>query len=337
MLAALSIPHLAALALAAVAPTPRPAIVVTVDSAAHVVRIAAGRFMVAAASGHQDSGHGHGEGVPLMRFRWPVDGWLRGVHLTVTDGSGRVLPRRLAHHINVVNFDRRQLLYPAPERIFALGQETEDIELPKSVGVPVTAGSEMALVLVWHNPDPVMYHDVTVTLSVDWSPSNFFPRPVDVIPVYMNATNPIAAPADFDLPPGRNEFKADFTMPLDGRVIGVGGHLHDYGTGVTLSELRDGAERVKVRLGVERDAAGHMIKVERRLPGIAGRGIKVQAGREYRMTGGYDNPTGGTINRGAMVHLILILAPDDIEAWPRLDPEDEEFRRDVAWLEGESP
>ncbi len=336
MITTIAVPVLAA-CVVAVTPAPRPDVTVSVDSASHVVRIAAGQFMIPAAAGHDHGGHGRGSAAPLMHFSWPIDGWLRGVRLIITDGSGRELPRRLVHHINIVNFDRRQLFYPVPERIIALGQETEDISLPKSVGVPVTAGSRMAISLVWHNPDPVMYHGVTVTLEVDWSPTNLVPRPLSVIPVYMNVTSPVASPVDFDMPPGRNSFAADFVMPLGGRVIGVGGHLHDYGTGLTLAELRNGAARPKLTLDVERDEAGRVLRVERQYPGITGRGTKLEAGRQYRMSGSYDNPTGRTIKDGAMVHMVLLLAPDDLVDWPRIDPADIDFRRDVAWLEGEEP
>ena len=50
---------------------------------------------------------------PLLRFVWPVDGWVRGVKLRIVDKGGHPISRRLVHHINVVNFGRRQLFYPA--------------------------------------------------------------------------------------------------------------------------------------------------------------------------------------------------------------------------------
>ena len=332
-------PTLALLPLLLIAPqTPAgarpPSVAVTVDSSAHTVTLTAGSFMIEAGGAHADHG-GHGDGEPLMRFRWPVDGWMRGVRLTIHDGEGRPLDRRLVHHINVVNFDRRQLFYEAPERILALGQETEDIVLPRSVGVPVEAGSAMAIVLMWHNSSPTMHHGVTVTLTIEWSPTNLYPAPVSVLPVYMNVADPVASPVDFDLPPGPQAFSADFTMPINGRILGVGGHLHDHGVGLSLAELRADGPRTTVELGVERSTDGQMLKVERKYPGIRGRGIKLVAGHRYRMTGRYDNPTGATIPGGAMVHLVLLLAPDVPAAWPAVDPEAADFRRDVAWLEGE--
>ncbi|MEZ4378515.1 MAG: hypothetical protein R3B35_09570 [Gemmatimonadales bacterium] len=348
MFASASLSLLASLASAQFPPVPPapPAVVptvrVTVDSSARTVTISAGPYEVPGMpmpDHHADDmptmmmdGHA-GVGEPLLDFTWPLDGWVHGAALTLIDADGKAVPRRLVHHINLVNFARRQLLYTAPERLLAMGRETEDIALPSSIGIPVASGMPMGLVLMWHNMSMTDYHGVTVSLTLDWLPTNYVPRPASVLPLYMNVINPVGRAVDLDLPAGRQSFAADFAMPLDGRILGVGGHLHDHGTGLRLDEVRgDGSRKEILSLETERDSAGTMLRIERKLPGVTGRGIKLSKGRTYRMTGSYDNPTGRVLKGGAMVHLIGLFRPDDMADWPAIDPNDPSWRKDMAFL-----
>lgn len=331
----LTIALIAALA-AHQAPATGPDLSVKVDSSRHRVVVTAGSFTIPGASGaaHHGGMHQAGSEAPLMRFTWPVKGWARGVSLSIKTSSGADLPRRLVHHINVINFGRRQLLYPAPERMIAMGQETEDIRLPASVGIPVEPGMPMGLIVAWHNEDHEDIEDVVVTLSVEYSPENMYPRPISVLPVYMDVVYPIARAADFDLPPGPQVFSAEFQMPINGRIIGAGGHLHDHGQALTLDEVLAGQTRPLLRLDTRRDSTGRVLAVDRKYPGISGSGIKLTNGTTYRMSGRYQNPTGETLAKGAMVHLILLFAPEDVARWPQVDMSNTDYAKDVAFIEG---
>lgn len=310
---------------------------VEVDSSRRLVRIHAGPFAIAPASSSpasaQSGAHAHGPEAPFLTFRWPTDGWLRGVSLRVFDRTGKELPRRLVHHVNVVNLSRRQLLYPAPERTIAMGQETEDIRLPATVGIPIHTGTDMGLLLAWHNTTEQSWQGVTVALEIEWLPRNTAPRPLDVLPVYMDVRYPIGQPVDFDLPAGKQQFTADFTMPISGRIIGAGGHLHDFGTGLSLAEVRDGRLRDVITLRTRLDSQGRLLAVDRQLPGVRGNGIRLAKGRTYRMTGSYHNPTGETLEKGAMVHLILLFAPDRVTEWPDVNHGEPDFVRDLTTLQ----
>ena len=97
--------------------TEPPPVRVEVDSSSHEVTLVSGPWtlpnmppmedhaMMEGAAGSSDS--------PVQHFAWPVDGWFRGFRYEIVDAKGNVLDRRLMHHMIVVNFDRRQLLYPA--------------------------------------------------------------------------------------------------------------------------------------------------------------------------------------------------------------------------------
>lgn len=320
------------LLLAATPMVPDTSLRVSVDSTRHVVIVAAEAVDLAPMPpGGMVAMHQHPQ--PISHFTFPVSGWLRGAHLELSDSSGRALPTSLIHHLNLVNFSRRQLLYPAYERTLALGQETGDISLPRTVGVPITAGTPMGLVIAYANLTGGTIRGVRARLVLDWTPSNQLPRPVNVLPVYMDVVDPIGRSAAFDLPAGPSSYHADYTLPLAGRIIGIGGHIHDYGTGISLEDVTDSAPRMVVRLRTTLRADGTIVAVDRKFPGIAGDGIRLTAGRRYRVTGTYDNPTGRTIEDGAMVHLIYLLVPDRMQDWPAADPGDADLRRDRERLD----
>lgn len=333
---------LASLVLAPV-PRPHPAVSepelkVTVDSARHTITFVAGPYSIDAGHAATDGMQHHGMHVnateyPLLYFKWPVAGWTRGFQLQLVDDKGVELNRRLLHHLNIVNFGRRQLFYPVPERLLAIGQETPDISLPKSVGIPVEANAPMALIMAWHNEKPEPVPVVYVKLVMDWSPTNMNPRPVSVMPVYMDVVDPIGKEVDFDLPAGNSTFTADHPLVTSGRIIGIGGHGHDYLSGLALQEVTGDRVRDVARLRTTRDSTGRLLGIEQKLPGIRGRGIPMRAGNTYRVTGSYENPTGQLLVKGAMIHIILLYAVDDMRTWPAADPDDAGWRKDLEWME----
>ncbi len=306
---------------------------VRVDSARREVIVTAGPFHVAAMPPdmkHEDMEAMDDHSTPLIRFEWPVAGWLRGFRIDVEDGAGRPVDRRVIHHLIGINFDRRQLLYPAAERIFGIGRETEDMSVPKSIGVPMQPGFKMGMYMAWQNETGVDLHDVQIRIRFEYSPPNLNPRPVSTLPLYMDVNLTVGGSNTFDIPAGKSEKAWEFTMPLDGRLIGYGGHLHDYGVGVRLEDVKSGNVLGQVKATLADD--GKITKISRSLPGVRGDGIRLRAGRRYRVVGMYDNPTGAIIPRGAMAHITGIFAPDDLSQWPVVDLTNEQMQDDLASL-----
>ena len=131
----------------------------------------------------------------------------------------------------------------------------------------------------------------------------------------------------FDVPPGRHELSADVVFPIPGRLLVVSGHLHDHGESVRLEDAETG--RVLVQVAANRDPDGTVHGVARRLFALWGRGLRVDAGRRYRVVGVYNNATPDTV-RHAMAELIGIFAPDDVRQWPRVDRSDSTYVQDLA-------
>jgi hypothetical protein len=303
-------------------------LVVTVDSTRHVVVITAGPFDLPDMSGHAD--HSMSHDTPVTRFAWPVEGWFRGFKIEVLDSAGGRLPGRLMHHLIMINYDRRQLIYPAAERLWGAGAETGAAQLPKTIGVPLAPGTSLGLYIAWHNDTGHDLGLVRLRMTMEWMPRNQLPRPVDVLPVYFDVNLTVGGANEFDVPPGRSEKAHEFTVPTPGRILGVSGHLHQYGQEVRLEDAASG--RVLARVKAIQRPDGRVQKMERQLFGVAGEGLKLRAGRRYRVVAVYDNPTGETLEKGAMGSLVGIFAPSDLARWPTVEPADTTFQRDLRFL-----
>ena len=267
---------------------------------------------------------------PIQRFQWPIDGWLRGFELELVDGHGNPVPRDVIHHMIMVNFSRSMLLYPASERLMGAGTETEDIKVPKTIGVPMKPGMDLGMYVAWHNDTGKDLHGVQMKLKMLWTPKNQNPPPVNALPIYMDVNLTVGGSNTFDVPPGKSEKAHEFILPVSGRLLGIGGHLHDYGVRVRLEDAETG--KVLTMVEATRDSAGKVTKVSRRLFGVSGEGLKMKGHHRYRVVGEYDNPTGRTLVKGAMAHMAGLFTPDDMSKWPAIDEQNPEYQRDMASL-----
>lgn len=328
---------LSAVLLATLAGTPLaddpPRAEVRLDADRKEVVVTAGPFAVTAMPAgmkHEDMEMMEDHNTPVIRFEWPVEGWMRGFAVEILDADGRPLDRKLVHHLIGVNFDRRQLLYPAFERLFGIGQETEDASIPRTIGVPLKPGTKLGMYLAWSNETGKDLAGVKVVLRLQYSPSNLNPRPIDALPIYMDVNLTVGGSNSFDVPAGRSEKSYEFVMPVGGRLLGVAGHLHDYGVMVRLEDAETGKELT--RINATRLADGKVTKVSRRLFGVSGRGLELRAGKRYRVVGVYDNPTGAPIPRGAMAHIVGLFTPNSVAQWPAIDLSDATLQEDLASL-----
>jgi hypothetical protein len=150
-------------------------------------------------------------------------------------------------------------------------------------------------------------------------------------PIYMDVNLTVGGSNTFDVPPGKSSKSYEFTLPVGGRLLGVGGHMHDYGVGVRLEDAETG--KVVTRVTATRDSAGKVLKMSRKLYGVSGEGLKLKGNHRYRVVGDYDNPTNETKVKGAMAHMVGLFVPDDMSKWPRIDLNDPTYQRDLASLQ----
>ena len=137
--------------------SPDPSVTITVDSSRKQLVLTAGPFdlpNMPPMDEHAMMDRSMSHDTPIRHFDWPIEGWLRGFELELRDGQGNPVPRRVIHHMIMVNFSRRMLLYPAPERLFGAGTETGDIKVPKTIDVMRARGIPESTIqtIVWDNP-----------------------------------------------------------------------------------------------------------------------------------------------------------------------------------------
>jgi hypothetical protein len=73
--------------------------------------------------------------------------------------------------------------------------------------------------------------------------------------------------------------------------------------------------------------------VSRSLYGVSGSGVRLRAGRRYRVEAVYRTPSGQLLPQGGMGVMVGIFAPDDPKRWPALDRAHPEFLADLAELD----
>jgi len=282
-----------------------PRFSVTVDSAAHEVVLTAGPFDLPSMAGHDHGGHSDMMKEVSWTFDWPVEGTGRGFSMQLRDPEGKRVSQRVLHHLQIINRSRRQLLLPLREKIMAVGRETRNIMLPNTIGLPIDAGSRMKIDIMWHNETPVDIGGVQLTLRIKYSPENLLPEPTIVLPISIDVADAAGRPNSFTVPPGRFSASREFVMPVDGRLLGLSGHMHDWGVGLRL---------VIASLTTTRDSAGRITHMPIQLYGIVGDGIKLRAGRRYRVVATYHNGSDRPVD--GMAHLNGIFSPGDLDDWP---------------------
>ena len=262
-----------------------------------------------------------------LRFRWPVGGWVQGYRIDLLDSQGRILPRELLHHAGLANLDRRELAYPIPQRMFAVGRETRPVTLPDSVGVPMAEGQEMLLYYALVNASSTPVDGATLQVRLRFTPSGARPRR-DVMPLYLDANpQPIGGTRAFEVPPGVSVMSAQFTLPVGGRLRALGAHLHDFAAEIRLEDVLTG--RVLARLRTKRDAQGRLISVPITRFLLKRGGLRLVANRPYRVISVYENPGAEAIPHGAMAFLAGPFIPDNPSRWPALDRTSPDYQRDL--------
>src|SRR6266487_1771119 len=257
-------------------PVPLPPLHVQVDSTHHRVLVTGGPYRVSVSRAMPGMMMDM-EATPVQKFAFPADGWLQGFRIDLFDDHGTPLPHRLLHHLIMVNFGRRQFIYPALERLLGAAEESDtgDFRVPRTIGVPMQAGQALGVYATWHNDSaseiPVAYWRIVMYMV---PPSH---RRLAVLPAYMDVniqTNP--EENRFNVPPGHFEIGYEFSTPLSGRLLVVTGHMHDYGVLVKLVDAASGKALVEVKS--KRDSLGHVLSIPRKLLALRGEGLYLKSG-----------------------------------------------------------
>jgi len=311
-------------------PDSLPRATVIVDSGAHQLVIQLPPVDVPAA------GRG-GElmvGLPLCQVLVPLDVTLHGSWVDIADGSGRLLPHEMLHHFNLSDPDRRELFLPIGLHLLAMSRETPAITVPRLLfGLPLARGQRLIAGAMLANTSDVAYHRVQVRLVLNYVPGG---RPWPLYRTYpwaIDVQYPLGRPPTgskaFDLPRGRTERFWEGSPAIPGTILGLGGHMHDYGVSLELKDMTTGS--VLWRGTPVTDRTGRVISFPlsrfynwRRL------GVRVVPAHRYRLTAVYENRTGRYLRDGGMGAVAGLFVPDRGAEWPAVDVRDTLYQRDLA-------
>jgi len=267
-------------------------------------------------------------GVQMVRL--PRGGWLQGYVVEIVDSSGRVLPRELIHHVEMMEFERRALLGPEIQRMVSVGKETPTELLPPGIGYPVRGGEPVGVNAMLVNPTDTAFRRVYTRVTLPYAREGGLTRPLDIFSISTDVTGNVGRSSDYDVPPGKSSVSHDFTIPISGTLLAVGGHLHDYGTRLLLVNLTTGDtlyDALPTLDSLGKVTAMPMGNLWRR------GGYRISGGQRFRLTAFYDNRTSQTIPQGAMGTLGGAFRPEAGQVWPALDPDDPGTKADLTYLQ----
>lgn len=253
----------------------------------------------------------------------PVGGWLQGYRVEVLDAEGNAVPREVIHHVNIMAPERRELFSPIMQRIGAVGHETAPVVIPGMLGYPIEEGDRILISAMLHNPTSDPYQGVRIRVRFRHEAEGLV-DPIDVFPFYMDVTPP-AELHSFDLPPGRSETSWEGSPAVAGRILGVGGHAHQYAVALKLTDVTD--NKVLYETAPITDESGAVIGMAQDFF-LTRLGIPIRPDHTYSLSVVYENPTGETIPEGGMGALGGIFAPSRSARWPRVNPQDADYVKD---------
>ena len=264
---------------------------------------------------------------------FPVNGSIYASRAEVVDEHGRLLPMDLLHHMNVMEPSERELFLPIGRRILASGRETGEIRFPWILfGARVRVGERILANAMIHNPTTVGYHGVRVRLRLSYVPERR-PWPLfPVIPWQLDVAFPVGDKS-FDLPPGRSERSYEGSPGVEGKIIVIGGHMHEYGRTIEFWDATTGTmlwhgERAPAPAG---EPSAVPLTTFYSLTGI---GLRITPAHRYRVRVIYENPTGRTIAAGGMGVVGGLFMPSRTAVWPKTDLSDSLYQQDLRHFMG---
>src|SRR6267154_1152331 len=211
---------------------------------------------------------------PDLVWDVPIDGWLLAYHPKLVDAGGNAVPGTVLHHVAFWNENRVETMMYNP-----------------------TATSY-----------DKAYLEVVIPFQEVSGDANAAPRK-NVYPAWMDVKS--CGDSSYDVPPGRSVKTGSVTVKYEGVLLGVGGHMHDYGRQIVLQDAS--RKETVATLDAKSDAQGHLESVPVKLFVQEG-GYKFAKGDVLRVSATYDNPTGKLLRDGAMgIAVGYFAAADDVK------------------------
>lgn len=272
------------------------------DAARHVLTVRVGPLDLPAHSSHHQVAQ-----APDQFLTIPFDGWITAYHPALRDDAGRPLPNHLLHHVAFYNTARADFLCPKkPEHIFGAGGEMNDWPANPGIGYRVHKGDRILMGTMFHNPTATNYPKTFIEVRMEYQPAGGGAELKSVYPAWFDVKG--CGPSGYDLRPGKNTTADQFTLQYSGRLIGVGGHMHDYGQQLQLEDVT--RHETIATLHSKLDPQGHIISMPVVLFTARG-GYPLPKEEEVKVTATYNNLTGKPLPEGAMGIVVGYFLPDN--------------------------
>ena len=274
-----------------------------VDDGAHTVTLRVGPMNLPAHTSHMKMPQ-----PPDQVWRIPFDGWLLAYHPKLVDAAGQEVPGTVLHHTAFWNENRSDFLCPnKEEHIFGAGSEMTDWGEVPGYGYRVEKDDRIRIETMVYNPTATSYEKVYLEVVIPFQDAaeNLPPRK-NVYPAWMDVKS--CGNSSYDVPAGKSEKSGTVTVKYDGVLVGVGGHLHDYGRQIVLADLT--RKETVATLDAKVDDQGRLETVPVKFFVEQG-GFKLSAGDVLKTSATYDNPTGKLLRDGAMGIAVGYFVPND--------------------------
>src|SRR5712664_1772987 len=282
-----------------------------VDSNAHSVTLRMGPMNLPANTDHMKMPQ-----PPDLIWAVPFEGWLLGYHPRLADSNGNTIPGTTLHHTAFWNENRADFLCPnKEEHIFGAGSEMTDwAELP-GYGYHVQKGDRIRIETMMYNPTATSYDKVYLEVVIPFQAAGDGADPArkNAYPAWMDVAS--CGNSGYDLPAGESTKSGTVTVKYDGVLLGVGGHLHDYGRQVVLQN--SSRKETVATLNAKADAEGRLESVPVKLFLQEG-GYRFSANDVLKISAAYDNPTGKLLRDGAMGIAVGYFVPANDKAMAAL-------------------
>lgn len=244
---------------------------------------------------------------PTFWLTIPFDGWLTAYHPSITDAKDQPAPNKLLHHVAFFDTARPDFLCAnKEEHIFGAGAEMNDWPMIPGFGYRVHKNDRIRISTMFRNPTMKNYSDVFLQVRIGYQMlSEDHAALKDIYPAWFDVME--CGASAYDLVPGESTKTAQFKLRYSGKLLALGGHLHDYGQWLVLKNLQ--TNETIATLEAVADPKGRILSMPVELLVDRG-GVPLRSGDLIEVTDAYENPTSKPITDGAMGIVVGYFLPD---------------------------
>ncbi|HVO80508.1 MAG TPA: hypothetical protein VMT28_07245 [Terriglobales bacterium] len=239
-------------------------------------------------------------------FPIPFDGWLVAYHPRLTDESGQALSAPLLHHVALWNTQRSDFVCPnSEEHIFGAGAEMNDWPAVPGMGYRVHPHDRMRVSSMFYNPTATDHLQTYLEVKMEYRlAANTQLK--SVYPAWFDVKQ-CAEDDRYDLKRGPNITSGSLTLDYSGTLLGVGGHMHNYGTQLVFDNVTRGQNIAT--LDAQLDDQGRLISIPV-VYFLDRGGYHLEKGETVKVTARYQNDSGRELPMGAMGMVVGYFVPD---------------------------